>query len=290
MSVTKLSLPTADAEAAQALAALLTDAVPAGAAVALFRDAAADGWRVEAYCETGDLPAVVGAISQAAPQEAARLSVEALPNANWVAISQAALAPVTAGTFLVHGSHDRAVAGGRRRAIEIDAGEAFGTAHHASTRGCLVALDRLVRRHSFGRVLDLGCGSGILAIAAARLLPAATILASDLDSRAVEVARANARINRVAARIRFFTAAGLAHRELRAGRRLDLVLANILAEPLIKLTPAMRAVVARGGHVVLAGLLDEQSRAVGNAYAAAGFAQVSVVSLDGWSTLTLRRR
>src|SRR5581483_7824122 len=89
MSVTKLSLPTADAEAAQALAALLTDAVPAGAAVALFRDAAADGWRVEAYCETGDLPAVVGAISQAAPQEAARLSVEALPNANWVAISQA---------------------------------------------------------------------------------------------------------------------------------------------------------------------------------------------------------
>ncbi|MGE5510979.1 MAG: 50S ribosomal protein L11 methyltransferase [Bacteroidota bacterium] len=290
MSVTKLSLPTADAEAAQALAALLTDAVPAGAAVSLFRDAAADGWRVEAYCETGDLPAVVGAISQAAPQEAARLSVEALPNANWVAISQAALAPVTAGTFLVHGSHDRAVAGGRRRAIEIDAGEAFGTAHHASTRGCLVALDRLVRRHSFGRALDLGCGSGILAIAAARLLPTATILASDLDSRAVEVARANARLNRVAARIRFFTAAGLAHSALRAGRRLDLVLANILAEPLIELAPAMRAVVAHGGHVVLAGLLDEQSRAVGNAYVAAGFSQVSAVSLDGWSTLTLRRR
>jgi ribosomal protein L11 methyltransferase len=290
MSLMKLSLPVADEKRARTLAAFLGELEPAAHAVALFRDETTAGWQLDAYCEPGDLPAIVEALGRVAPHEVKRLSTEPVADANWVAVSQAALAPIAAGRFLVHGSHDRAAAAGRwRRAIEIDAGEAFGTAQHASTRGCLLALDWLMRRRPFRCVLDLGCGTGVLGIAAARLEPAARIVASDIDPRAVVVARANARLNGVAGRVHVVAAAGLDHPALRGMAQRDLVLANILAEPLIALAPEIRASLKPDGHVVLAGLLDSEARQVAAAYRATGFVYVRKHCLAGWATLTLRR-
>ena len=209
---------------------------------------------------------------------------------NWVAISQAALPPVAAGRFLVHGSHDSRRIGRRSWALEIDAGEAFGTAHHATTQGCLMAIDRLARRvGGIRRIADIGCGSGVLALAASRVWPHARIAASDLDPVAVGVARDNARRNRAHARISFVAAAGLAHPVLRRQSPYDLVLANILAGPLIRLAPNVASHVRTGGHLVLSGILGEQAREVIATYRMAGF-RLDQHHLDhNWSTLVLRK-
>ena len=170
-----------------------------------------------------------------------------VPDTNWVALSQAALPPVKAGRFIVHGAHDRPRFAMRRSGIEIEAGEAFGTGHNATTVLCLEALDRLIRRRRFARVLDLGCGTGVLAIAAARAVPRARVLASDNDPVALAIARENARLNRVSARLETVLAAGFDHRKLRRARPYDLVLANLLPGPLIALAPAMRRAIRPGG-------------------------------------------
>jgi ribosomal protein L11 methyltransferase len=217
------------------------------------------------------------------------LRLEPVPDENWVAISQAALPPVPAGRFIVHGSHDRARIGRRLHAIEIDAGEAFGTAHHATTLGCLMAIDRMASRHSPARILDLGCGSGVLAIAAARVWPRARVTASDIDAVAIEVARANIVHNRLAHRIATVTATGFGHPALRSAAPFDLVLANILAGPLMLLAPAMRRAVAPGSVIALSGILSEQADAVRAYYGANGFRLEGRHLLNGWSILTLRR-
>jgi ribosomal protein L11 methyltransferase len=215
-------------------------------------------------------------------------TIEDVPEENWVAVSQAALPPVDVGGFLVHGAHDRARVGRRWRAIEIDAGEAFGTAHHATTQGCLSALDRLARRHPFRCILDLGCGSGLLAIAAARLWPRASVAASDIDPIAIEVARANAALNGAGPRIRFVAAPGLAHPRLRDLEPFDLVVANILAGPLIRLAPQLGKAVRPGAIVVLSGILGEQVREVVAIYAMSGFRLLRKEVDHNWATLTLR--
>jgi len=212
----------------------------------------------------------------------------AVPDENWVAVSQAALPPVTAGRFTVHGSHDIATVPRGPNTLLIDAGEAFGTAHHATTQGCLIALDQLARRRQFERVLDLGCGSGVLAIAAARAMPGARIEASDNDPQAIAVARANARLNGVAGRIRMRVAEGVSYGWRREGRY-DLVLANILAEPLIELAPDLARVLSPGGIAVLSGLLIRQAAHVTAAYRSHGFSLVGHWRQAGWSTLTLLR-
>ena len=189
---------------------------------------------------------------------------------NWVAISQQALPPVEAGRFVVHGSHDRAAVGGGINAIEIDAGEAFGTAHHQTTLGCLLAIDRLTHRQTFTRV-GSGCGSGVLAIAAAYALPHARVVASDIDPEATRVAAGNARLNGVGGRVQIVTAKGLDSGQLRRGGPYDLLIANILAGPLIELAPKLRRIVARGGRTVLSGLLATQAAEVAAAFRAAGF-------------------
>ena len=188
----------------------------------------------------------------------------------------------------IHGSHDRDKVGHGPGAIEIDAGEAFGTAHHATTLGCLLAIDRLARRHIFNHVLDLGCGSGVLAIAAARVLPRAEIIASDIDAIATDVAAGNARINRVGRRIRFVTATGLDHPDLRAAAMFDLIIANILARPLIELAPKLRAAIAPHGRLVLSGLLVAQAAEVFANYRQAGFIMEKREDIVGWTILTLR--
>jgi ribosomal protein L11 methyltransferase len=211
-----------------------------------------------------------------------------VPDSDWVRKSQARFPPVVAGRFEVRGSHVRAALAPGRIAIQLDAGAAFGTGQHESTRGCLIALDRLAPRSRPRRMLDLGCGSGILAIAMARLWRG-EIVAADIDPIAVEVAAANARDNGVADHITVCVSRGFANPALR-GRPFDVVAANILAEPLIRLAPAIARRLARGGATILSGLLDEQKTAVLAAYSKVGLALADEVRLDDWTTLVLRRR
>lgn len=291
MPLSKLAIAVAELGAARRLSDRLGNAEsPAALAVSTFEIPETKAWRVEAYYpETPDRLALLELLAGHIGDET-EIALEDVPDENWVAISQAALPPVAAGRFIVHGSHDRAAIGFRLNAIEIDAGEAFGTAHHATTRGCLDALDRMTRRHRPGRVLDLGCGSGVLAIAAARTLPKARILASDIDAEAVRVAHANARANRAGARIPVHVATGLDHPALRGECRFDLVLANILAGPLIRLAPALRRAIAPKGIAILSGILAEQADEVAAAYRAQSFHVTGRWIDTGWATLVVTRR
>lgn len=287
----KLSAETTDAAFAHALAdALESLHGPTPDAVTHF-EAGPGTWRVEAYFPAS--PALdslrarlVSLLGGALPD----LLLKGIPDFNWVAISQAALPPVQAGRFTVHGTHDRTRVPRSPNAILIDAGEAFGTAHHVTTLGCLQAIDRLTRRRTFVRVLDLGCGSGILAIAAARALPRAQVLATDNDPIAVSVAVENAKANGVESRIAFACASGLAHPWLRHAAPFDLIMANILAGPLKALAPDVAKVVRNGAIVVLSGLLEPEAPAVIAAYGAHAFALVEHRRIAGWATLTLRKR
>jgi ribosomal protein L11 methyltransferase len=285
----RLSVLVASAAEARSIADRLAEEDAIGAlATSLFEEQGGRVWRVAAYlAEPPEEMALLMALAGAALLEPPR--VEVVPDENWVAVSQAALPPVAAGRFAVHGSHDRARVGRGQWAIEIDAGEAFGTAHHATTEGCLMVLDRLGRGRRFRRVLDLGSGSGVLAIAAARLWPSASVVASDIDPIAVEVAAANAAANRSGRRLRFLVATGLAHRHLGSGPRFDLIVANILAGPLVRLAPALARRTAPGGTVVLSGILAEQAREVVGVYAMAGFRLVERRIRHGWATLELVR-
>ena len=280
-----------DIGAARSVAGILEEAIDQPPLAVTLFEVPSGGWTVDAYYEgEPDRAAIAATIDVVSAGHSGALTIEAVPDENWVAVSQAGLPPVAAGRFLVHGSHDRAVGRLRRNAIEIDAGEAFGTAHHATTLGCLLAIDRLTRQRRFNRVLDLGCGSGVLAIAAARVLPDASVAASDFDPEAVRVASENVRKNALAGRIRVVTSLGLAHPLLRRRAPYDLLIANILAEPLIGLAPRIAHVVPPRGVVVLSGILASQGPAVLAAYSAAGFARVRADWLNGWVILTLVRR
>ncbi len=209
-----------------------------------------------------------------------------VPQVDWVSETQKALPPVQAGRFTIHGSHDRIVSQG---AIEIDAGQAFGTAHHATTKGCLLALGRLGRLTPPHAVLDLGTGSGVLAIAAAKTFPhRVSIAAADIDPIAIDVARENCRKNG-AGDIQLFVGDGekpaLAYRVAPFG----LVVANILAKPLLRLAPRLRTLTRPGGVLVLSGLLSGQAREVLARYRSTGFCLIRRRDIEGWATLTLRR-
>src|SRR5262245_17803905 len=283
MPLFKLRIGAADIAAGQAAADTIGEmSVPEPLAVTLF-EGEPPRFVVEAYFETEpQLERACQALAAAGEGLDAPL-IEPVPDADWVALSQAALPPVGAGRFLVHGSHDRHRIGLRCTAIEIDAGAAFGTGHGATTALCLEAIDLLARRHHHARVLDLGCGSGVLAIAAARAFPRAHVLAVDNDPVATAVARANVRVNRLGARIRVLDATGFAHPLLRAARSFDLVLANLLPGPLVHLASAVRRALPPGGVAVLSGLLDAQAREVRAAYVAAGFRLLSRRSRGGWT-------
>jgi ribosomal protein L11 methyltransferase len=288
MPLHKLRIEAADLQAAQRAADRLADpAAPEALAITLF-ELAPPAFVVEAYYDRAPSLEAIAGLLTGQRAELGPPSLEEVADANWVALSQAALPPVRAGRFVVHGSHDRARFAMRRLAIEIEAGEAFGTAHNATTVLCLQALDRLTRKRRFGRVLDLGCGTGVLGIAAARMLPAARVVASDNDPVAIAIARENGRLNRVSQRITFVTAAGLANSTLRRAR-FDLVLANLLPGPLIALAPAMRQAIGTGGVAVLSGLLSHQAREVAAVYGATGFHLVGQRHDAGWSMLMLRR-
>lgn len=287
----KLCAEIADLDLARALASALEALEkPAPDAVTQF-EAGPGKWRVEAYFPSH--PAIEPLVAELAiilGRSPPPLRLDSIPDLNWVAISQAALPPVHAGRFTIYGTHDRARVPRGPNTILIDAGEAFGTAHHATTLGCLLAIDRLTRRRHFSRILDLGCGSGILAIAAARALTRAQVLATDKDPVAVAVAAANARANGVEDRIAFACASGLTHPWLRHAAPFDLVIANILAAPLKAFAAAVGRAVRRGGTVILSGLLEPEARAVIATYAGHGFALLDHRRIAGWSTLTLFKR
>ncbi|MFP3920666.1 MAG: 50S ribosomal protein L11 methyltransferase [Dichotomicrobium sp.] len=251
-----------------------------------------EGWIVEVIgAEVPGLAAIREAAHRAFGDPAGfpPFSVAPVPDTDWVTRSQQGLPPVRAGAFVVYGSHDRERVHARRLGIKIDAGEAFGTAHHGTTRGCLVALDWLTRRRRFGNVLDLGAGTGVLAIAAAkRGIP--HILATDIDDTAVRVARENVAMNGVAHAVTCLQADGLHLRAIRACAPYDFVLANILAEPLMAMADDLRWMMTPGGAVVLSGLLSGQAWRVAMRYVAAGFVLRRRIDLEGWASLVMIRR
>ncbi|GFO82264.1 MAG: ribosomal protein L11 methyltransferase [Methyloceanibacter sp.] len=216
------------------------------------------------------------------------LLIDVLPDENWVTVSQGQRRPVRAGRFLVHGSHDRDTIVRTRYTIEIDADQAFGTAHHATTRGCLIALDELAKWGRPDLILDVGTGTGVLAIAAALAFDRPAI-ATDNDPVAVRIAKENAAKAGLSQKVQAFVADGLSHPSL--GRlRPGLIVANILARPLYDLAPAMARTVEPGGYVLLSGITGAQAHATAARYSSLGFSLEKRILLDGWAVLLLGRR
>ena len=211
-------------------------------------------------------------------------TVAPLVERDWVRESLVGLAPVAAGRFYLYGSHDRA----RRRSgglsLEIDAGTAFGTGHHGTTAGCLMALDVILKRRKPHQVLDLGCGTGVLALAASVMLKR-RVLASDIDPEAVRVSLCNAAINGSRNALRGVTAPGLKHRAIADSAPFDLIFANILARPLVALAPGITAALAPGGQLILSGLTHAQERMVAAAYRNRGLIPQWKLRLGSWSVL-----
>ena len=218
----------------------------------------------------------------------AEILVEDLPDIDWVTKSLEGLKPVRAGRFLVHGSHDRDQRRAGNLAIEIEAGLAFGTGHHGTTAGCLEMLELVARRERPRNALDLGTGSAVLAIALAKLtrIP---VLATDIDPVAVAVAADNAKLNGVASYVETVTAPGFEDPVFTQRGPFDLIVANILARPLMKLAPQMARHLAPGGSLVLSGILDRQRDSVVAAYAGQRFKHIRTTHREGWVTIHLKR-
>jgi ribosomal protein L11 methyltransferase len=276
------------ADAANAVFALLDETV---AAVSAF-ETAPEEWRIEAYSPfpslTPDLKARVTLTAIAADGALVDISEEKLPARDWLAENQAAFPPLRIGRFFVFGSHFRGAVPAGAIPIAVDAATAFGTGEHPSTRACLAALERLSRRRPFRKPLDIGTGTGILSIAAAKLLHR-KVIAADIDAGAVAVARHNAARNGVANLVKVRRAAGYCHRTIRNSRH-DLILSNILARPLALLAADLARNLEHGGRAVLSGLLCRQEPIVLAPHRGCGIVLDYRVVIDGWSTLVMRRR
>jgi ribosomal protein L11 methyltransferase len=273
-------------------AAVAYEAADAFADVPVASFESAEGqWTLEAYGGPGDDAEELRAVADRALQAAdlpLRTEIHFIEQRDWVAASLEGLAPVRAGRVVVHGSHDRGRVPANAIGIEIEAALAFGTGHHGTTAGCLLALQDVLKRRRPRTALDLGTGSGVLAIALARLTHG-PVLATDIDSVAVTSARANARANGAGSLVQAVRAAGLGHSALRNGARFDLILANILAEPLVTMATGIAERLAPGGTVILSGLLVREERRVRGAYLARGLRFRSRRELGGWMTLIFER-
>ena len=254
-------------------------------------------WRLDAYFEHEPSADTLATLKSLVPSAAASEPlIERLAEEDWVTLSQAGLEPIRAGRFFVHTPQHRDQVPEDAVPLEIDAGRAFGTGHHETTTGCLEALDRLKESGiRFTDILDLGTGTGLLAFAALKLWPSARAAASDIDPVSIEVTAENAEVNaiplgRSRGEVELAVAAGLDHPRLTARAPYDLVIANILAGPLIELAPSVGAALASGGRLILAGLLDHQADAVASAYRRQGLMASFTIVRGDWPTLVMRKR
>jgi ribosomal protein L11 methyltransferase len=292
----KVTLPCTRAEAERLGAEIEPFAGLDAPPVLVTSEEAGERWRLDAFFERKPTQALLAQLEALVPSAGGTPPrPEQVPEADWVTLSQAGLEPISAGRFFIHTPAHRGEAPQGTVALEIDAGRAFGTGQHETTTGCLIALDRLKRQGFVARnLIDVGTGTGLLAFAAMHLWPQARATATDIDPVSVEVTRENAAINGVAlgaapGRLDLAVAAGLDHPKLRQRGPYDLIIANILAGPLITLAPSLAPALVPGGRLVLAGLLAGQAERVERAYRREGLRPLFAVRRGEWPTLVLRR-
>ena len=273
---------------AEALGEAMERLIPEPTGVGVFEVEDDSGiWEVGGYFT--EAPDEAGLALLASMHGAKDFVVSELPETDWVAKVRRELAPVEAGRFFVYGSHDADQVPEGAEPLLIEAAMAFGTGHHGTTLGCLRALDHLANEGFVGKkVADIGCGTAVLAMGAARIWPD-TVLASDIDEVAVEVAEANVKANDLSGRVKCIEAMGFDHADLKAGGPFDLVFANILKGPLIDLAPNMAANLQAEGYGILSGILVHQAEEVVEAYAKAGIALYRREDIGDWTTLILQK-
>lgn len=293
----KVTLPCTRAEAEALKEEIAQFATLESPPVLMTSEADGDSWRMDAYFEVEPSQADIDLLLALAPSARdAAPKAEKIEDQDWVTLSQAGLEPIRAGRFFVHTPAHRDQVPPGAVAFEIDAGRAFGTGQHETTTGCLIALDRLrAAGTAVSNLADIGTGTGLLAFAAMRLWPAARAIASDIDPVAIAVAAENAAVNRIPigrarGQLELAVAAGMDHPRLEDRAPYDLLIANILAGPLIDLAPSLAGALAPGGRLILAGLLDHQAGAVAAAYRRQGMMASSRIVRGDWPTLIMRKR
>src|SRR5579872_2399055 len=286
----RASFALSDEATAKRVSDLLTESLFEGeAAVAAF-EGESGRWDITLhFAQAPDEAAIRDLVASAAGEDAAKgIRFDSVEPKDWVKATLEQLVPVPAGRFVVHGRHDRARVAPNKLGIEIEAALAFGTGHHGTTRGCLLLLDHVLKAQCPQRVLDLGTGTGVLAIAAAKALHR-RVLATDIDVGSVRIAAANARQNAASPWVQAAPGNGFSASRIRQRRPFDLILANILANPLRAMATAMAAHLAPGGLVILSGLLTSQAPSVIAAYRARRFVVERQIRIEGWSSLLLRK-
>ena len=274
--------------AAEALGEAIEILTPEPTGVGVFEVEDGSGlWEVGAYFI--EAPDEIALALLAAVHNAKPFAVSELPETDWVAHVKRELAPVEAGRFFVYGSHDADKLPENRVGLLIEAAMAFGTGHHGTTLGCLLALEDLAAGPAKTRIADIGCGTAVLAMGAAHMWPGAAVVASDIDPVAVEVAEANLAVNGMTGKVQCIEAAGMDHPDLAKHAPYDLIFANILKGPLIELAPDLAGSLAEGGHIILSGLLIPQAEDIVAAYTAEGLSLVARRELGEWAALTLTR-
>ncbi|MCQ2003775.1 50S ribosomal protein L11 methyltransferase [Rhizobium sp. NRK18] len=291
MSQIRLYVTTSERDA-DVILGLMTDVFEdRGYAIATMEiDEKRDLWEASVYLQEEEEADIRAEFACLLAPGFAKLSIEkeVLPEIDWIAKSLEGLKPVRAGRFIVHGSHDRDKVLPGDLPIEIDAGQAFGTGHHGTTAGCLEMIDSVIRARRVTNALDLGTGSGVLAIAVRRL-KRVPVLATDIDPVAVDVAKENCRLNEIRSGIDLVTAPGFHSRAFVDHGPFDLIIANILARPLMKMAPQLVGHLAPGGSVILSGILASQRWKVLSAYNGAGLRHVRTIWRNGWVTIHLDR-
>jgi ribosomal protein L11 methyltransferase len=277
-----------DRDQAEALSEILENIDPTPYGVGVFEiEDGSDRWEVGSYFLERPDETQLAILAMAYGAEP--FAVSELPDIDWVSHVRRELAPVIAGRFFVHGSHDADKVTQGSIPLLIDAAMAFGTGHHGTTLGCLTALDRMEAAGLRAKkVADIGCGTAVLAMAAAKIWPE-EVIASDIDPIAVDTARANVAANDLGGRVRCVEAAGFDAPELAAGAPYDLIFANILKGPLLMLAPEMSQNTSQNGHVILSGILHEQADEVISAYESVGYCLASRDEHGDWTTLVLQR-